>query len=340
MANSIGLWMTIELYVWRFLASIASLCDRRLFRAHAPRAHNFTLSIPVTGPPGSITIYVWTPPNYVRPSPSSATSSSAQRHPLLVNFHGGGYTMGNAIDDTRWCAQAADGTGSVVVSVEYRLAPKNPFPDGIRDCAAAIQYLWANADALGVDPQRTMLSGFSAGGNFCFTVPIYLCQQGQHQGLSGPVEGRFAEGRLVGVVPFYPALDYTRPRQEKLAGKPRATGVPKRLFPIFNRSYLTPELRTDSAHSLLSPGRAADEVLRNAMPRRIALFPCELDILLEEAEAARQRLKELGKVVGGRVIPEAIHGWDKRPRKEGPEEKTVRAYHDAIKEMREMIEDP
>ncbi|KAG0649018.1 AB hydrolase superfamily [Hyphodiscus hymeniophilus] len=96
------------------------------------------------------------------------------RYPVVVNFHGGGFTLGTGTDDARWASTVTNVTGAVFVSVEYRLAPEYPFSTGVEDGTDALIYLASHAEELRLDPRRIALSGFSAGGNFAFTVPLML----------------------------------------------------------------------------------------------------------------------------------------------------------------------
>lgn len=63
-------------------------------------------------------------------------STSARQwggYPVVINFHGGGFTLGSADDDARWCGTVVDECHAVVVSVDYRLAPEHPFPTAVED---------------------------------------------------------------------------------------------------------------------------------------------------------------------------------------------------------------
>ena len=104
-------------------------------------------------------------------------SISARRwggYPVIINFHGGGFTLGNSHDDARWCATVVNECNAVVVSVDYRLAPEHPFPTAVEDGVDAVIYIHQHAEELGIDQQKIALSGFSSGGNMCFTVPLRL----------------------------------------------------------------------------------------------------------------------------------------------------------------------
>ena len=71
----------------------------------------------------------------------------------LLWVHGGGYILGSA-DDER-AKIIADHCDCTVFSVDYRLAPEHPFPAGPNDCHAALCWLFAGADDLGIDKQHT-----------------------------------------------------------------------------------------------------------------------------------------------------------------------------------------
>ncbi|MDY7100006.1 MAG: alpha/beta hydrolase [Actinomycetota bacterium] len=82
----------------------------------------------------------------------------------LLWVHGGGLVVGSAKQDDRLCAETALELGLTVVSVDHRLAPEDPFPAALDDCAAAWTWFQANAADLGVDPARIVVGGESAGG--------------------------------------------------------------------------------------------------------------------------------------------------------------------------------
>jgi acetyl esterase len=94
--------------------------------------------------------------------------------PVLVYFHGGGWTIGDLDTHDVLCRQLCNGAGVAVVSVDYRLGPEHRFPAAVDDSVAATRWLQAQAASLGLDAQRMAVGGDSAGGNLAAVVSLAL----------------------------------------------------------------------------------------------------------------------------------------------------------------------
>lgn len=107
--------------------------------------------------------------------PASARSGPA---PAVLGIHGGGMVLGTRFFGTGELIDLAHRHGVVGVAVEYRLAPEHPGPAAAEDCYAALTWLAAHAPGLGVDPERIIVSGASAGGGLSASVALMARDRG------------------------------------------------------------------------------------------------------------------------------------------------------------------
>ncbi len=97
---------------------------------------------------------------------------AGQRLPVLLYFHGGGFTVGSIATHDLLCRQLSHLAGCAVVSLDYRLAPEHKFPTAAHDAWDALQWLRANALHLDLDGQRLAVGGDSAGGTLAATCAV------------------------------------------------------------------------------------------------------------------------------------------------------------------------
>lgn len=100
--------------------------------------------------------------------------STEQGLPLLVYFHGGGWTIGDIDTHDVLCRQIALASGAAVLSVDYRMGPESRFPATVDDCLAATRWACQHAAALKLDATRVAVGGDSAGGNLAAVVALAL----------------------------------------------------------------------------------------------------------------------------------------------------------------------
>ena len=94
-----------------------------------------------------------------------AKERSAEKRPVLVNVHGGGWTMPHTERDTYFCRRMAVRTGCLIFDADYVLAPEYPYPAALEELEALFDKLPELCEEYGGDPERVILCGQSAGGN-------------------------------------------------------------------------------------------------------------------------------------------------------------------------------
>ena len=91
-------------------------------------------------------------------------------HKLIIFLHGGGWASGCLPSYTSFCHKLSEETNRIVLLVEYRLAPENPYPAGFDDCYEITYLIMKNAKKLNIKPKDICLMGDSAGGNLVAAI--------------------------------------------------------------------------------------------------------------------------------------------------------------------------
>src|SRR3984957_5115498 len=105
--------------------------------------------------------------------------------PGVFHIHGGGMVVGDNRTGMLTMLPWIQDAGVVLVSVEYRLAPEHPYPAGVEDCYAGLTWTAAHAAELGIDPDRLLIAGASAGDGLSAAAALMARDRGG-TGLIGP----------------------------------------------------------------------------------------------------------------------------------------------------------
>lgn len=230
----------------------------------------------VPGPGGSLPVRVYTP-------------ESGTVFPVVVYFHGGGWFMGDIDTHDVVCRKLAIAVSSIVVSVEYRLAPENPFPAAVDDAYAAVLWVSGNAGTFGGDPARIAVAGDSAGANLAAVVSQIARDR------QGP--------RLACQVLFYPAIDESRFDTKSHVDFAEGYYLTRKYLEIF-RSLYAPD-RADWTSPLVSPLLAPS--LANLPPA--VVVTAGFDPLRDEGETYAERLEASGVPVVHKRYQGMLHGF-------------------------------
>ncbi|KAI3397304.1 hypothetical protein diail_11036 [Diaporthe ilicicola] len=126
-------------------------------------------TIPATEPVGEIAVQIIKPTS---DAISKGGLSQNGRLPAYLDFHGGGFVIGNLATDEVFCKNTAQEVGCVVVNVEYRTSPEYPHPTPVMDSFDALKWVVNNGDALNIDTSRLAVGGFSAGGSIAAALAL------------------------------------------------------------------------------------------------------------------------------------------------------------------------
>ncbi|MGE0727039.1 MAG: alpha/beta hydrolase [Acidimicrobiia bacterium] len=141
-----------------------------------------------------------------RPAPGSPDLRTA-----VIQVHGGGWRIGSPAMLARR-SDALARRGFTAIAVAYRLLDEAPWPAALQDVRSAVRWVRANAERLGVDPERIVLQGHSAGGHLAL-----LTAGGQDDTVAGDAYHPEIAATVAAVVAFYPPTDL-RGGGERLLG--------------------------------------------------------------------------------------------------------------------------
>ncbi len=132
------------------------------------------------------------------------TNSAGKKLPCIMFVHGGGWEGGNKSQGRGVLTSYVMSGEYVVVSVGYRLTKVAPWPAQIHDCKAAVRWVRANAEELGVDSDRIGVWGMSAGGH----LVAMLGTSGDVEELEGDVGSPDQSSRVTCVVDYFGPTDF------------------------------------------------------------------------------------------------------------------------------------
>ncbi|MFC1231702.1 alpha/beta hydrolase [Streptomyces sp. Sce081] len=205
------------------------------------------------------------------------TPAEADRHGVLVYFHGGAFFLGSLDTHDHVARSLAKETGLKVVSVGYRLAPEAAFPAGLDDCYAVVRWVAEQGESLlAWDGTTLAVAGDSSGGTFAAAVAARAHDDGFD--------------RITHQILYYPSLDldFDVDRYASLRENAVGYGLETAGLKPFNAFYL--DSGADPADPLVSPIKRAD---LGGLPPALVVTG-EYDPMRDEGELYGRRLREAG----------------------------------------------
>jgi acetyl esterase len=227
----------------------------------------------VPGPDGDIPVRIYRP-------------HGGGVRPAVVFCHGGGFVFCDLDSHDSFCRAMSRHTGTVVVSVDYRLAPEHRAPAAAEDAFAAYRWVAEHTSDLGIDPTRILVAGDSAGGNLT-AVTTLLCRERRAPMPSGQVL-------------IYPVID---PSCDTDSYREYATGYvnTRDAMQWYWRQYLG----ENPATPLTAPARAPSH---EGLPPAVVVTAGS-DVLHDEGTSYARRLRAAKVPTVHRDYPGLFHGF-------------------------------
>lgn len=225
------------------------------------------------------------PVRIYRPAPPIAPRAT------VILFHGGGWALGSIETHDAMARAIAARANACVISVEYRLAPENPFPAGFDDCCAVVRWADAGRAGLGGLDAPLVVLGDSAGGNLAAAVSLWA---------------RDSSGPSIDLqILLYPVLDADP--ESDFASRTAHGDDPRLLsrqdMAWFSEMYLANG--QDPSNPYVSPLRARN---LGGLPRTL-IITAGFDLLRDEGRAYHDRLIAAGSASTYRCFEGTIHGF-------------------------------
>lgn len=226
---------------------------------------------------------------------------------VLIFFHGGGWVTGDIDSYTNVCRNMANNTNHIVVSVDYRLAPENPFPRGLEDCYHVTKEIFKHPRLLKCKKEDITLIGDSAGGNLAAVVSLL-----------GRDRGDFYPRKQILI---YPATNYDHSKNSPYKSV-HENGSDYIMTSKRIQDYL--DLYVENEEDRFNPYVAP--ILSNDLKNQpdTLIITAQYDPLRDEGEAYGYKLKEFGNNVEIHRLEDAIHGFFSIPLNTNQQSQTYR----------------
>ncbi|WP_315080730.1 alpha/beta hydrolase [uncultured Clostridium sp.] len=222
------------------------------------------------------------------------TPEDGQILPIIIYSHGGSWIAGNLDTHDNVCRKLSQNTKAIVLSVDYRLAPENPFPVGLNDVYNVLQWTYKNAKSINGNESHIAIAGDSAGGNLSAAVSLMSKDK------NGP--------HITCQVLIYPSTNIYELNTQSWSDFSKDFNISKEEMEKYISLY-APQ-KEGRKNPYISPLLAKDF---NKLPNTLVIT-AEIDPLRDEGEAYGNKLKETGiqsEVIGFNGVTHGFITMDK-----------------------------
>ena len=217
-------------------------------------------------------------------SPNTSTDS-----PAIVYFHGGGWVLGNIESHDALCRRLCNASQAKVISVEYRRPPEDRYPAAVDDCYLVTQHVLNHASELGIDSNKVIVAGDSAGGNLALAVTLKCRDENVPQ--------------TAGQILIYPVVEPIFDSESYLKFGDEY-GLTRSAMMWFWDHYLE---KLENGEATEYATLLSSDSLKSLPPTHVML--AEYDVLNSEGQALIERLKDSGVTVTSKQYDGQLHGF-------------------------------
>ncbi|KAK1070739.1 hypothetical protein LTR74_003914 [Friedmanniomyces endolithicus] len=311
----------------------------------------FRLDIPSRTRGRKIPLYIFVPPVKFPEVISSDIEPSPHTFPVVMDYHGGGFYLGSCLEQAPFCAKLCRELQTIVISVDYRMAPINKFPAAIEDSEDATLALvdprypgydvlrqgiadflrrkWYETlgtaedrkkeriplppvPSIHLDESRIAFSGTSSGGNIALNMAISAPASLGLPAWPCPIPADYPH--MIPLLLLYPSLDLRQLPDERFRREGMAPLPEKKRLDIDNHLAATYVSREMSGHPRASPGLVDSSVYMHPKAK-VLLILSGLDTLWEQSEIWVKKVESEGRRDDMKVMryEDRKHGWTTIP---------------------------